>query len=57
MKAVTDSDQLSHLVIEGYKSIAKCDLKMGCLNVLIGANGAGKSNFISFLRLIATHLR
>lgn len=56
MKAVTDSDQLSHLVIEGYKSIAKCDLKMGCLNVLIGANGAGKSNFISFLRLIATIL-
>ena len=56
MKSVTDSDQLSHIVIEGYKSIAKCDLEMGCLNVLIGANGAGKSNFISFLRLIATIL-
>ncbi|MGO1247315.1 MAG: AAA family ATPase [Oceanisphaera sp.] len=56
MKGVTDSDQLSHIVIEGYKSIAKCDLEMGCLNVLIGANGAGKSNFISFLRLIATTL-
>ena len=53
MKHVTNSDQLSHIVIEGYKSIAKCDLRMGCLNVLIGANGAGKSNFISFLRLIA----
>lgn len=56
MKGVTDSDQLSHIVIEGYKSIARCDLEMGCLNVLIGANGAGKSNFISFLRLIATIL-
>ena len=56
MKKVTGSDQLSHIVIEGYKSIAKCDLDMGCLNVLIGANGAGKSNFISFLRLIATVL-
>lgn len=56
MKSVTDSDQLSRIVIEGYKSIANCDLQMGCLNVLIGANGAGKSNFISFFRLIATLL-
>lgn len=56
MKKATDSDQLSHIVIEGYKSIARCDLKMGCLNVLIGANGAGKTNFISFFRLIATVL-
>ena len=56
MKDVTNSDQLSHIVIDGYKSIAKCDLLMGSLNVLIGANGAGKSNFISFFRLIATLL-
>lgn len=56
MKYVTNSDQLSHIVIDGYKSIAKCDLLMGSLNVLIGANGAGKSNFISFFRLIATLL-
>ncbi len=56
MKDVTSGDQLSRIVIEGYKSIAKCDLKMGCLNVLIGANGAGKSNFIGFFRLIATLL-
>ncbi|MBN3132247.1 AAA family ATPase [Pectobacterium brasiliense] len=56
MKTVTKSDHLSHIVIEGYKSIASCDLRMGCLNVLIGANGAGKSNFIGFFRLIATLL-
>ncbi|KHN52590.1 AAA family ATPase [Pectobacterium fontis] len=56
MKTVTKSDHLSHIVIEGYKSIARCDLRMGCLNVLIGANGAGKSNFIGFFRLIATLL-
>ena len=56
MKNITSSAQLSHIVIDGYKSIAKCDLQMGCLNVLIGANGAGKSNFISFFRLIATLL-
>ena len=56
MKGVTNRNQLSHIVIDGYKSIAKCDLLMGSLNVLIGANGAGKSNFISFFRLIATLL-
>ena len=56
MKNITSSAQLSHIVIDGYKSIAKCDLLMGSLNVLIGANGAGKSNFISFFRLIATLL-
>lgn len=56
MKPVTDSGHLSEIKINGYKSIAKCDLHMGCLNVLIGANGAGKSNFISFFRLIAVLL-
>ncbi|OSP51664.1 chromosome segregation protein SMC [Aeromonas hydrophila] len=56
MKDVTSSDQLSRIVIDGYKSISHCDLKMGSLNVLIGANGAGKSNFIGFFRLIATLL-
>lgn len=56
MKPVNSGDQLSKIVIEGYKSIAKCELEMGCLNVLIGANGAGKSNFIGFFRLIAVLL-
>lgn len=56
MKDVTSSDQLSRIVIDGYKSIAHCDLKMGSLNVLIGANGAGKSNFISFFKFIAALL-
>lgn len=50
--SVTDSNQLSRLVLKGYKSIADCDIKLGALNVLIGANGAGKSNFIGFFRLI-----
>ncbi|QHQ53611.1 MULTISPECIES: AAA family ATPase [Aeromonas] len=56
MKNITSSAQLSHIVIDGYKSIAKCDLQMGSLNVLIGANGAGKSNFISFFKFIAALL-
>ena len=40
-------DQLSQMTIEGYKSIKKCDISFGKINVLIGSNGAGKSNFIS----------
>lgn len=52
IKAVDDSGQISRLVLKGYKSIADCDLPMARLNVLIGANGAGKSNFIGFFRLI-----
>lgn len=52
MKHVTQSNQLSRLVIEGFKSITNCDLSLGTINVLIGANGAGKSNLIGFFRLI-----
>lgn len=52
MKPVNDPNQLSRLVLRGYKSIAECDIGLGRLNVLIGANGAGKSNFIGFFRLI-----
>ena len=52
MKPVNNSNQLSQVVMHGYKSIAECDIALGRLNVLIGANGAGKSNFIGFFRLI-----
>lgn len=44
--------QISRIVIDGYRSIETCDLKLNRLNVLIGANGAGKSNLISFFKLI-----
>ena len=46
------SDQLSRIVLRGFKSICACDLELTNLNILIGANGAGKSNFISFFQLI-----
>jgi predicted ATPase len=44
--------QLSQLVINGFKSIRECDLKLNAMNVLIGPNGVGKSNFIVFFKLI-----
>ena len=56
IKHVNQSDQISRLDISGYKSIAKCDLELGLLNVLIGANGAGKSNLIGFFPVSYTHL-
>jgi predicted ATPase len=44
---------ITRLTIEGYKSIRKLeDFPLGALNVLIGANGAGKSNFVGFFRLL-----
>lgn len=47
-----NQNQLSRIVLRGFKSIRECDLKLKELNVLIGPNGAGKSNFIGFFRLI-----
>jgi len=44
--------QLSRVIIEGFKSIKKCDLELRNLNVLIGSNGAGKSNFVSAFTML-----
>ena len=41
------------LTIEGFKSIQKLEnFELRPLNVLIGANGAGKSNFVGFFQLL-----
>jgi predicted ATPase len=52
MTGTTSDKQLSRIVLKGFKSIAKCDLQLYKLNVLIGANGAGKSNFIGFFSMM-----
>ena len=44
--------QLSRIKLSGYKSIKYCDLKLSSINVLIGSNGGGKSNFISAVSLL-----
>jgi predicted ATPase len=43
---------LNRIEIEGFKSIRKLDLELRPLNVLIGANGSGKSNFVSVFKLL-----
>ncbi len=55
--------RLSTVRIAGWKSIRDMDpgLELGALNVLIGANGSGKSNLVSFFKLLneleAEHLQ
>ncbi len=46
--------KITTLTIKGFKTFAALsDFEPLALNVLIGANGAGKSNFISFFRLMS----
>ena len=42
---------IEQVVIKNYKSIRDLSLPLNRLNVLIGSNGVGKSNFISFFEL------
>ena len=44
---------LTKITLEGYKSFRKLELELRPLNVLIGANGVGKSNLVSFFRFAA----
>lgn len=44
--------RLEEIEIEGYRSIGSSKIPLRGLNVLIGANGAGKSNLISALGLL-----
>ena len=43
---------IEEIKIKGYKSIRDLELSMKPINILIGANGVGKSNFISFFKLV-----
>ena len=46
--------KLNKITVKGYKSIKNLDhFEFNNLNVLIGANGAGKSNLISLFKMLA----
>jgi predicted ATPase len=50
--------KLSTLELEGFKSISHREtITFGNVNLLIGANGAGKSNLISFFQLLSRLMR
>jgi predicted ATPase len=44
--------RLNKIKVSGFKSIRELEMEMNDLNVLIGANGAGKSNFIGLFKFI-----
>jgi predicted ATPase len=48
---------LRRIGIRNYKSIEKCIVAPGKLTMLIGRNGAGKSNFLDALRFVADGLQ
>ncbi len=43
---------INRIKIEGYKSFKKIDLELKPINILIGANGSGKSNFLTFFEFL-----
>jgi len=49
----TINNSITELSIKGFMSIKKLDrLKLNKVNVLIGANGVGKSNFFSYFKML-----
>ncbi len=48
--------RLDKVQIEGYKSIRSMELDIRPINVLVGANGAGKSNFLEVFDIIGEAL-
>ncbi len=52
-----NKSRLKKIKISGYKSLGTdtqpIELELNNLNIIIGANGAGKSNFISFFQMLA----
>lgn len=49
---MTPSTFLTRIVLRNYKSIGNCDVRLGSLTYLVGANGSGKSNFLDALHLV-----
>ena len=50
------NNKLREVTIKGYKSIAfdnPVTIKLGDVSILLGANGAGKSNIVSFFRMLS----
>ncbi len=51
--AMSRKQPIDRLTIQGFKSIRSLEsFPLQCLNVLIGSNGSGKSNFVSYFRML-----
>jgi len=49
---MADQGKLGRIWLKGFQSIRETDVELGRMNLLIGQNGAGKSNFVGFFRLL-----
>ncbi len=52
-----DPALIKRIVIQNYKSIRYCDVRLGPLSILVGRNGSGKSNFLDALHFVSSALR
>ena len=53
---MTEPVTITRVMALNYKSVAACDVPLGPLAVVVGRNGAGKSNFLDVLRFTADAL-
>ena len=51
-----NDEKLRKIIISGYKSITKCNLSISPINIVLGGNGAGKTNFLSVFGLVKSVL-
>jgi predicted ATPase len=50
------SATITRVQLKDYRNIQSCDVALERFNVIVGANGAGKSNFLNALQLVADAL-
>jgi predicted ATPase len=43
---------IRRIILKNFKSISYCDVSLGALTYLVGANGSGKSNFLDALHFV-----
>ena len=49
---MTHQGRLDRIKVAGFKSIEQLELPLKDLNIFIGANGAGRSNFIGLFKFV-----
>lgn len=55
--AMSAPSRITRLAVRNYRSIVACDVALGALSILVGRNGAGKSNVLDALRFIGDSVR
>lgn len=53
---MSSSGFVTRVLLRNYRSIGRCDVRIGALTYLVGPNGAGKSNFVDAMHLVTDAL-